>query len=367
MSAYVPSLTIDASTEIVRTRLLPVPGDVLVNIGDTVAANSCVLKAMLPGDLEILRIAENLDLEPEDVLQGMKVKKGESVKREQLLCSTKYFFGLFSAEYNSNSSGEIEFINETNGNVGLRLEPSPVEVDAYISGTITGLKERTSVSITCQGALLQGIFGVGGEQKGSLHTLNCSRKEVVKLDSLKSINLTGKILVGGSSFSEEALKYCAENGAKGVITASIDAGKLKRYVGYDIGVSITGDEDVPFTLIVTEGFGELAMSERFYQLSQSLSGKSASINGATQIRAGATRPELIVENSTQSSAIKEAKLEVGAEIRVIRVPYFGRFGIVTELPKTPEKIPSGAVVRVLKAKLSSGEEVTVPRANVELI
>ena len=36
-------------------------------------------------------------------------------------------------------------------------------------------------------------------------------------------------------------------------------------------------------------------------------------------------------------------------------------------PAEPVTIESGATVRVLKAKLDSGEEVLVPRANVEII
>jgi len=37
---------------------------------------------------------------------------------------------------------------------------------------------------------------------------------------------------------------------------------LRQYVGYDIGVAITGQENVPMTLILTEGFGELPMARR---------------------------------------------------------------------------------------------------------
>ena len=39
----------------------------------------------------------------------------------------------------------------------------------------------------------------------------------------------------------------------------------------------------------------------------------------------------------------------------------------TELPAEPQEVPSRAQVRVLRAKLVSGEEVVVPRANVELL
>jgi hypothetical protein len=37
---------------------------------------------------------------------------------------------------------------------------------------------------------------------------------------------------------------------------------LREYVGFDIGVAITGDEDLPLTLIITEGFGGMSLSDR---------------------------------------------------------------------------------------------------------
>jgi len=60
-------------------------------------------------------------------------------------------------------------------------------------------------------------------------------------------------------------------------------------------------------------------------------------------------------------------LEIGTPIRVIREPYFGQLGKVTELPSQLQVVGSGAEVRVLRARLEGGEEVTVPRANVEII
>ena len=65
-------------------------------------------------------------------------------------------------------------------------------------------------------------------------------------------------------------------------------------MGYEIGVAITGDEEVGLTLIVTEGFGRMAMSMNTFKLLKSANGKNASINGATQIRAGVLRPEIII-------------------------------------------------------------------------
>ena len=52
---------------------------------------------------------------------------------------------------------------------------------------------------------------------------------------------------------------------------------------------------------------------------------------------------------------------------MIRVPLFGVYGNVVELPDSLEEIPSGARARVVRVKLEDGSIVTVPRANIELV
>ena len=58
---------------------------------------------------------------------------------------------------------------------------------------------------------------------------------------------------------------------------------------------------------------------------------------------------------------------VGSNVRIIRAPYFGELGEVTDLPPKLEQMESETMVRVLRAKLRNGDVVTVPRANVEMI
>ena len=54
-------------------------------------------------------------------------------------------------------------------------------------------------------------------------------------------------------------------------------------------------------------------------------------------------------------------------MRIIRDPWFGRLGTVASLPHEPRVLASGSKARILEVRLDSGESVTVPRANVELI
>ncbi|MBP9837631.1 MAG: hypothetical protein KBC84_02855 [Proteobacteria bacterium] len=371
--AYTPGLTIEENIKIVKRRELPLPGEVLFKVGDRVKAEQEVLKAELAGELEIIRISERLGLEPEKITEGLKVKKGDRVQVKDLLCEVKGFLGLFNSEYHSPTEGEVEFYLASNGHLGIRKPPQELTIKAFINGKVVEVEEKKSLVIETQGDIIQGIFGVGGERLGEVFYLDIPNHVNVTAELIENLttSLENKILIGGANFDYSALKACAARKIRGVVTASIDAQTLRDFVGFEIGVSITGDEDVPFSLIITEGFGNLSLSERVCNLAKKINGKQASISGATQVRAGAIRPELIVSEDRSLLAekeIKEKSLDIGSRVRMIRVPFFGQFGSIVDLPQQPHLIPSGAEVRVAKVRLEgSVEEVLIPRANLELM
>ena len=250
------------------------------------------------------------------------------------------------------------------------MPPRPVEVDAYIDGIISEVIENEGVVVETSGAVVQGIFGIGGERTGKLICPLSSPDEILT-ESFITLEQSGKIVAGGAGVTPEALKKASELGICAIITGSAADTDIIGYLGHDIGVAITGQENIVTSVIITEGFGNIPMANKTFNLLKSLEGRKVSINGATQIRAGVIRPELIapfeILTDTAKPNIDEFSLEIGSTIRIIREPYFGLIGKVTELPPLPVEIESGATVRILKAKLADGKEVQVPRSNVEII
>jgi hypothetical protein len=184
----------------------------------------------------------------------------------------------------------------------------------------------------------------------------------------------GKIIVGGSLVTADFLKKAEAAGVRGVVTGGIRRVDLTKYLGYEMGVAITGHEDISLTCIITEGFGEMRMANHTYTLLKSLNGKLASINGATQIRAGVIRPEVIVpmgEEEAGGLAEEEDMLAdgmyIGTRVRIIRQPYFGAIGTVASLPPELQQLESESYVRVMVVKLDDGRLVTIPRANAEIM
>lgn len=371
-SAYTPGLTVTRDIVVHRRRRLPIEGDVLVSIGDKVGPTQVVARAMLPGPLQTIRLNEKLGVEAREVSSFMLVQVGDDVAPGQLVAETKGIFGkLFKSQAFSDVAGVIEAVSDVTGHVLVREPSVPVEVGAYIAGTISEVEPNEGAVVETRGAMVQGIFGVGGERHGVIRVAVAGPDQVLQASDVRDDD-QGKILVGGSGVTYEAIEAAAQSGAAGIVVGAVKDVDLTKFLGYDIGVAITGQEQIALTLVCTEGFGVLNMAGRTFELLKSLEGKDASINGATQIRAGVIRPEVIVPLETGSGSVAEegasgGALDIGVSIRVIREPYFGLLGKVTDLPSTLVKVDSGAEVRVLRAQLDDGRDVTVPRANVEII
>lgn len=369
--AYTPGLKVTEKAVIRKTRRLPILGEVLVEKGQKVSPSTVVARTSIPGNPQTVNIANILGVEAEDVVEYMQKKEGDYVHEGEILAQYSSFFGLFKREARSPVEGTIEMISKVTGQVTLREPPIPVEVDAYIEGVVEEVLPKEGVVVVTEGAFIQGIFGVGGETNGVVRVAVESPSDVLEASHIKSDD-ADKVLVGGSLVTADAIKKAGEVGARGIVVGGIVDHDLIEYLGFDIGVAITGHEDVPVTVIITEGFGQMRMADRTFSLLQKISGLKACINGATQIRAGVMRPEIIVPGyQTSSSGAAEEDLAqglvVGTAIRIIREPYFGLLAEVVELPPELQVIESESKVRILKAKLEDGTIVTVPRANVEII
>jgi hypothetical protein len=370
--AYTPGLRVAELTVLRKERRLPIQGEVLVKKGDRVVSDTVVARTHLPGDVQLLNVASKLGLPPEDLPSVMLKKEGDPVKKGEPIAMTKGFFGLFKSSVPAPCEGTIEGVSVVTGQVILREPPMPIQINAYVDGEVVEVLAAEGVAVETAGTFIQGIFGVGGERTGEIKVAVGGPNEVLDASRIDE-TMRGKIIVGGSHVTWDGLQKAMEVGASGVVVGGFDDPDLRRLLGKDLGVAITGHEDLPTTLVLTEGFGEIAMAHGTFDLLKSREGRKASINGATQIRAGVMRPEIVIPIPegrgalVREDATSATGLETGSAIRVIREPYFGRLGKVTELPNALERMESESMVRVLRVRFEDGVEALLPRANVEMI
>ncbi|WP_455241816.1 hypothetical protein [Petrachloros mirabilis] len=368
--AYTPGLTVTERTIVRRRRVLPLPGKVLVSSGDRVRADQSVARAELPGKVYPINLANQLSIAPDEINEYLVKKEGDLVQKDEILAENKPLIKWFKTEIRSPVTGTIESLSTVTGQVLLREPPRILDLLAYIDGNVVEVIPRQGVVVEATCSLVQGIFGIGGEIWGEIAIAVKAPDEALLPGHLSS-SMKGKIVVGGSFLSAETMAKAKEYGVAGLVVGGIHDKDLRALLGYDLGVAITGTEHVGFTLILTEGFGTIPMASKTYKLLSAHAGQKASISGATQIRAGVIRPEIIIpKESAGVSAGPQAQREgirIGDPVRIIRDPLFGKIGAVSALPPDLTKIPTESEVRVLEVKFADGSRAVIPRTNIEVI
>ena len=369
--AYTPGLKVLHYSNVKKDRRLPIKGQVNKKKGDLVNANDVVAKTDLPGNVSMVKVANLLNIAPSDINDILIVKEGDSVNKGDLIAQTDGLFGLFKSDVRAPVSGTIESVSDVTGQIVMREAPIPVEVDAYVGGVVSEVIENEGVTISSEAAYVQGIFGIGGESRGVLEVIANERGDELLIDSINESH-TGKIIVGGSFISLEAFKKAIDLNVEGIVIGGFNYFDLEDILGYTLGVAITGTEDLVTSLIVTEGYGNIKMSERTFDLLKKHNGEFVSVNGATQIRAGVIRPEIVIpldkkkipddNNRTEGNL----GIQKGSLVRVIRAPYFGKIGEVVDLPSELQKMESETMVRVANVEIND-ETFVVPRSNLEML
>jgi len=359
--SYTPGLKILENTKIIKERKLPLKGTINFKVGNIVKNEDIVASTFLPGNVHMVNISNQLNVEPETIKDYLVVKIDQEIEKGSIIAENRGFFGLFRTQVKAPLKGKISNISKTTGQIMISEPDIPIEIDAYLDGEIVDVIKDEGVIIQCQGSLVQGIIGVGGEKKG----------EII-LDDNSDIDIKDKIVVIKGSIDKSLYEAYSKRGAVGIIAGGFDYQSLSEILGYKLGVAITGTEKIPTTLMITEGFGDVEMSEKTYEILQSHQGSRASLNGATQIRAGVIRPEVVVvldEKVNDSDNFNEEDLIIkeGSKVRIIRQPYFGQIGLVRSLPSDPVEIESETKARVAEIEFKNNERKLVPRANLEII
>lgn len=373
--SYTPGLTVTESTVLRKRRLLPIPGVVTAQTGDRISADAVVAGTELAGKVHVINVANLLGAAPDEIRDYLLKREGDQVARDEIIAASKPLIAWFKTEVRSPIAGKVDTVSTVTGQVLLREPPKTLELLAYVDGLVVDTLPGQGVTVETAGSLVQGIFGIGGETWGELAVAVQSPEEELTAAQLTPA-LKGKIVVGGSFVGAEALRRAKEVGVAALVAGGLHDKDLRGLLGYDLGVAITGTERVGFTLVITEGFGIIPMAGKTFRLLKAHAGQKASISGATQIRAGVIRPEIIIPRPAPSPQKGEGEaaglpektgIKVGDQVRVIRDPLFGRIGQVKALPTDLRQIETESHVRVLEVAFPDGSTAVIPRANVEII
>jgi uncharacterized protein (TIGR01319 family) len=238
------------------------------------------------GKPHVVDVAKKLDIKPGHIKAYMKFQEGDFIEIDRIIAQKTHAGRFVMAK--ATSTGTLKKIDSDAGTVTIQYEIKPIQLKSFVKGKVSKVKENLAAEITGKGTMLYGIIGFGGEASGRIallrntNDLNYSHKE--------------RIAVAFKPIDEGFLRRAAEIGVAGIVAPSIHNADWVRFWGEEIGVALTGDEQIPFVLILTEGFGSFEMNERYRSFFVKAESKTASLSGRTQIRAGVTRPTVIVSD-----------------------------------------------------------------------
>jgi hypothetical protein len=281
-----------------KSSRIPTQGEVLVGVGDKVTAETVVARGYVKNpEIHQIKVYEDIFVDPKMIKKYMLKSEGEEVSENEVIARNHLFFGLLTDVSRSPIDGVIDRISIESGRAYIRGRPIRVEVKAQIPGDIVEIIPEEGAVIRTSAHYTQGKFGIGGEANGELAIIAKSPDAEIRAEEIND-NLKGKIIVGGSLVTLEALQRAVEKGVSGIITGGVHFNDLEAFLGSSIGVGITGNEDVGVTVIITDGFGKVPMNEKIFQLLSSFEDKLACIFGSTQIRLRLIRPEIILPLNT---------------------------------------------------------------------
>lgn len=181
--------------------------------------------------------------------------------------------------------GFITNINYKQGNLTIQYNMVPIVIESPLAGKVIGTDSSRTVSMECSGLKLQGVLGFGKTVRGPLKPLGVASRK-------------GDIAFTGSSVDSSILETAWKAEVSGLVCPSISANALVSWLGREPGIFITGQEDIPFSLLILQGIGRNDMDP--VVLESLSSSSSAGINTAffpeTKICAGILRPFLVISS-----------------------------------------------------------------------
>jgi len=336
-----------------RERVLPRPGEVLVDPGDRVESSQIVGRTTLPGDFRIVPVGRLLGVSTSDVAKHLRVDLGGAVHRGDVLAKRE---GLIGPTVTAPIDGVLTATG--GGRVLIEAKPTPFELRAHLTGTVLSVERDQVIGLETAGTLIQGMWGTVGESVGTLKCLTRRPTEPLQVQAVDPA-CRGTIVVAGVTLDEESIARVHAVDARGLITGGL-APEL---------ISVARKLDFP--VIVTDGFGEIAMMERIFDLLTEHDGRETSIDGGLAMARDPIRPEIIIpipnREPPPERSSRHTDLEPGTEVRAIRAPYAGQVGTVVSMPRYAQRLETGARIRCAEIDFGGDGSAFIPLVNLDIL
>lgn len=339
-------------TTITRVRILPIPGEVLVRVGQKVSPGDTIAEAVIPRGHVVVDVARELGELSERVEKLIKVKRGDALEKDDVIAEIS---GLGGRGVVAPAAGRVVAIG--GGKVLLQTGQTSIDVKAGLAGVVTSVMNNRGAVISVTGALVQGVWGNGLIDGGLLFSLCEKPTDTLHADQL-DVSMRGAVILAGHLDSPKALNIVSDLPLRGLILSSITPDLLPAAAQLRLPV------------IVLDGFGKRSMNAAAHKLLSTSVKRDVAINAEPYDRLAGTRPEIVIPLPAGSDVPEPQEsvlLAAGQTVRLLRAPHQGMTGSIIAIRPGLSQMPNGLRVPTASVKVESGETILVPLVNLEVL
>lgn len=332
--------------------------------GQMVKAMEVIAIAEMPDERRLFDVVKELRLNPKDVFKVIKRREGEVVHNGDVIAERSTLFGLRKKRITAPFDGRIAWIGE-DGQVLLEGGLKRIEIMASSPGRILTIEPGEQAVIESHGAVIEVAWGTGGLVWGTIKVMDTSPSFNTDAGRF-NIDHRGAIIVIGSPLTQQFLNEAIDIRVKGIIASSIHSSMIPVV------------EKAGFPIAITQGFGQLPMSERILGMLNQYNGREIAMDMGQSFLdrdSRQNRPEIIIpvsggstkpEDRQAEQRVEQNALRVGERVRILQNPHMGEIGTVTAIPEGPRQIESGLwLPGALIEVAASTRPVFVPFANLQ--
>jgi hypothetical protein len=338
--------------EIERVRRLPIAGEVLVNEGTHVQPTDVIAEAAITDKIFLLDIARGLGVDETEV-KGLLVRQpGEQLLIGDVVAQVD---GAIPRLVRLPVNGQ--FVGFHRANAVFEIGHDPIQLLAGLPGTVNSVIPEYGAKISTGGLLLQGVWGNGQINAGSLRVLVETWTVPLDASMVADIDPT-QIIAAGNCLDAKVFDLLEEEQPAGLILASLAPGLLPYAAAMTIPV------------IILQGFGLATPADFFLNRIAPLAGETTCLNAGPVDRLNGLRPEVIIPHEVDSEAElleSRVKLQPGFYVQVCSGKAMGRVGEVQALLEEPHQFESGLQLPGAVIRLQNGEIITVPNQNLVIL
>jgi len=366
---------------LLKVRRLPLAGHIDVHPGQRVTPQTLLGSTHPLHDVHVVRV----DVD-EGRLEAVMLKSvGDQVKAGEPIAYRTYWFGLGYREYCSPVDGKVDEFDAHTGTVLIREHPRPFP--SLLFGRVREVVTGRAAVIETQGRWMGAAAGWGEPVAGRLLVLTQEPGGVLMPHQIGRW-CAGRIVVGGGTCVYETLVSALAHGAMALVLGGLPYARLARFARF---VERTSWEDlvatygtkprppeegagrdrrqVGLTLVLTEGFGALAMRPEAFECLKESDGYWAYVEGRPDPRMQhldiiISDPAVEVPDGQHPDEV--CHLEPGCRVRLLEASRFGKLGTVVAIGHR-WRAPDGREYEGVRVQLDDGVEALVGVQNVEIL